>query len=209
VSPRRSNEAGFTLIEVLVSAIILIGGLLGLFTALNASSHLSTTVLRQQVATNEAEKAIEQVQARSFSGLWMATLPTATGDGILAGDTSGNPANPNYWVTGTNLKIAANFNSETGGTLAGVSLTGEPFVTAGSTGTGIAGATPTTFSDGGVTGSVYTYVTWVDENCAGTDPVTDAKRVTVAAVLNRTAGVGANKPVWLSTTVPNPSPTQC
>jgi Tfp pilus assembly protein PilV len=210
---RLSQEEGFGLVEVMVSALILAVGLLGLLASFNASAHLTTTVQREQVATAQAEQAMEQLQGLSYTSQWLSSTPTSTTDGNATGDASGNPTKPTFWVgSGTNagkLRIVQNWSKESSANLDGVSSGYEAFVTSGTTGSGVSPG-PTTFTTGQTSGSIYRFITYVTERCSsGTTTTTAAKRLVVAVVLNTRGNAGANKPVWLSSLSANPSPTAC
>lgn len=205
----RGGEAGFTLVEVMVAVLVVTIGLLGLLVTLNSSGHLDTTVKRQQAVTTRAEQEMEQLRAMGWTQLWMASVPVAGSD--PPGSTSDVPTNPNYWVNGSALKIRTNFSSKLqSAPLPGTPAGGETFVVSGSgsTGSGVAPG-PTLFAIGGVQGNVWRYVTRVAETCPSGSAVTPAIRLTVAVRLDAVAGLGANKPVWLSTLVANPSGPTC
>ena len=124
----------------------------------------------------------------------------AQSHGNPAGDTSTNPTNPRYYVSGTNLLIKTNYRDWTSGTVAGVAAGGEQMVSGGDVAPG-----PDTFSANGRSGKIYRFVSWRDENCSGNRcPGTqDSKRVTVAVVLDAARG-GPSKPLWFSSIVNNP-----
>lgn len=196
------------IIEVMVAILLLTVGIVATFQTFDSSSHLTLTTQRQQAAMTAAEQAIEQIRAMPYANVAMSTpLPTHTTDGNASTDTSGNPSNPNYWVSGSNLKIVTNFNQESSSTLGGVSSTGEPMVSVSG---GAVSPGPTTVSTNGYSASVYRYVTYVNDSCVyllvdlcpGTQ---DAKRITIAVVLQAgQATAGVEKPVWLTTVVANP-----
>jgi prepilin-type N-terminal cleavage/methylation domain-containing protein len=200
-----AGESGLTLIEVMIAILIITVGLVGALDALISSSKLSVTSQRVQATATAAEQTMEQLRAMNYSSLALSSLPTQSSSGNPAGDTSGNPLDPDYWVSGSNLLIVSNFNQETSATLSDVSSSGEPLVGGGSVSPG-----PVSVSSDGFTVSVYTFITWVADNCVflgvnlcpGTE---NAKRVTVAAVIQNGGGIGAQKPFWLSTIVPNPN----
>lgn len=197
-----SHQDGFTLVEVLAAAIVLVVGLLGLFTALDSSSHLNTTVQRQSAVTAQAERAVEAMRALPYGSLGLTATP----------GTSTDTASPAHWVDGGRLEIVRDFNNAASTTLPGTPTAGESFVTGGPV-----DPAAQRFTVGGLSGSLYRYVTWVDESCplvaglgglgAALDAcpgAQDAKRIVVAAVLDSSAGVGALKPVWITTYAADP-----
>lgn len=180
--------------------VVLLSGMLATFTTFNSASHGTLTAQREQVAMTAAEQQMETLRAWLYTDLGLKSLPVQTGDGNAPTDHSGNPANPNYWVRGLNLFVPTDFNQETS------PATGEPLVTT------IAGAAKSdTISVGGYTASIYRYISSVTDTCPPpalvpicTSVTPDAKRITVAVVLNPGVGVGVLKPVWLSTGVAAP-----
>jgi hypothetical protein len=70
---------------------------------------------------------------------------------------------------------------------------------------------PTSFSVGSgnanITGSIYRYVTWRDENCQSglCDGTQNTKRITVAVTVNQTGTNPTLSPVWISQILPDPA----
>jgi prepilin-type N-terminal cleavage/methylation domain-containing protein len=210
----RDSEAGFTLVEVMVAALILVIGLLGVFVSLDAASHLDTTSRRQQVAVSQAEQAMEQLKALSYTQLALSSAPAHQNDT----STSNTPAVPNYWVSssGGKLIVPADFNQKDSGTLSGSPAAGEPLVTGGTVPPQTQCASGQTCgSVDGLSFTIYRYVTQEDE-CTQLLSLCNipllqsllnqyARRVVVAVVVDSSTGDGVTKPVWLSTVVANPS----
>lgn len=209
-----SSEAGFTLVEVMVAALILVIGLLGVFVALDAASHLDTTSRRQQVAVNQAEQAMEQMKALPYASLALSSAPAHQNDT----STSNVPSIPNYWVStsGGKLIVPADFNKKNSGTLSGTPTAGEPLITGGSA------APQTRCASGqtcpaidGLSFTIYRYVTQEDEctqllslcNISLLQNLLNqySKRIVIAVVMDSRPGDGVTKPVWLSTVVANPN----
>lgn len=208
---RAANEDGIAVIEVLVAIVLLTIGIIATFQTLDSTAHLTLTTQREQAAMTLAEQTMENIRSNKYSVIALSAAPSGSLglDGNSTGDTSGNPSNPNYWVntSGTAMTIPVNFNQETSGTLSGVSASGESFVTSA---TSTITPKSTSVSTDGYTATVYRYVTYVNDTCTygGSDKcssTTDAKRITVAVVLNSSTTTGVQKPVWLSSVIANPS----
>lgn len=74
---RVRGEAGFTLIEVLVTVLVLVVGLLGAFATLRASAHATVTNRQRQVETSLAREVIEDAGSLPYAQLTTAALPGA------------------------------------------------------------------------------------------------------------------------------------
>jgi prepilin-type N-terminal cleavage/methylation domain-containing protein len=202
---RLGGQAGFTLIEVLIAILITTVGLVGTLDALISSNKLSLTTERVQATATAAEQTMEQLRGMNYGSLALSALPLHSSTGDSPTDTSGDPSDPDYWVSGSYLDVVNDFNQETSTILADVANVGEALVTGGTVNPG-----PVTVTSDGFSVNVYTYITYVTDNCVylGVNlcpGAENAKRLTVAAVINGGGGTGADKPFWLSTVVPNPS----
>ncbi len=215
------GEAGFTMIEVMVAALVVsvgIGALLGSVAAVTKSG-LSAQHHQQLLAYGQRQ--IERLRTYDYTTqMGLTSLPVASGDGNLAGDpTPDTPSNPNYYVSGTGFKIMARYSDKNSGLAPGVSPNPEP-MDAASNDTNLTAARinpgPISFSAGATTGKVYRFVTWRSEHCPSsttsgiTNPCTgyDSKRITIAIVPDTVGnGSGPGKPIWLSTVVSDPNST--
>lgn len=151
--PDIRDESGLTLIELLVAAIILVVGILGTATLVAGSESTTLDAELQQVATEEAEQAIEDLRTLPYAELANAAgeEPVAPPDdeSVLAGPVSGRSSDgvaPGVRPPGTDepeqlatapggVPYARNFTVERGGGAAEIS------------------------------GTTYTYVSWRDEEC--------------------------------------------
>jgi prepilin-type N-terminal cleavage/methylation domain-containing protein len=199
----RTREQGFTIVEVMVAILVVAVALVGTLQAFISSDHGNLATQETQAVSTAAEQAVEQLRAMSYNSLALSSFPIQTGSGILTGDASGDPEDPDYWVSGTNLQIPNNFAQVASGVLSTVASAGEALIGGGTINPG-----PVTVSSDGFNVTIYRYVTWVVDSCflGGINlcpSIEDAKRITVAAVLD---GTGSNlpKPFWLTTIVANP-----
>jgi prepilin-type N-terminal cleavage/methylation domain-containing protein len=76
---RLGREDGFTLIEVLVAAVVLVVGLLALLGMLDVASHANDTNRVRQAATNLAREVVEDVRALEYSPQLATPTSIATG----------------------------------------------------------------------------------------------------------------------------------
>jgi prepilin-type N-terminal cleavage/methylation domain-containing protein len=200
---KRTGEQGFSLIEVMVAVLVVAVALIGTMQAFISSDHGNLATQETQAVSTAAEQALEQLRAMSYNSLALSSFPIQTGSGNPTGDTSGDPDDPDYWVSGTNLVIPNNFAQVTSGVLTTVASVGEALIGGGTISPG-----PVTVSSDGFNVTIYRYVTWVVDSCLlgsinlcpGTE---DAKRITVAAVLSGT-GTSVAKPFWLTAIIANP-----
>jgi len=221
--PKARSQDGFTIVEVLVAALLVAIGVVALLGSLDAVSKTNVTAQRHQQALAYGQRELERLRTLDYrTELGLTSFPAASGDGIVAGDpTPKAPKNPNYYVSGTALKIMATYSDKTSGLQAGVSPNPEPLVGPGEATLTSAQVNPgpESFTLNGTSGKIYRYVTWRSEHCpaATTSGITnpcdgtkDSKRITIAIVLDAVGnGAGPGKPIWLSSVVgdPNATPT--
>jgi Tfp pilus assembly protein PilV len=176
---RLRREDGFTLIEGLVAALVLVTGLLGTLTALDGSRQLTTTAERQTIATHRAEQQIERIRAIPFASLELASAP----------GTSTDPNDPRSGVSGTSYDWDRQSASNALEALAikPAAATNPDAI-----------APRTTWSDGRYSGTLDTFVTTVIAD--------KLKRVTVAVKLDGTAR--PRTPIYVTTLASAASETQ-
>jgi Tfp pilus assembly protein PilV len=211
IQNRLSDESGFTLVELLVSATILVIGVFGLVASEDTSHKLTDVSEHEAVASQIADRELDFAQTINYQGVALSTtLPatsTATADGTnwnnwLSSGILPHPATSFSCSTATstnNNPTLANDEQSTGCEVACPS--------APATGCPALGklAPVSTVSVPTATGSIlklkiYRYVTWVNDlACGATCPnpsITgyrgDYKRITIAVlpVANATATTG-------------------
>jgi prepilin-type N-terminal cleavage/methylation domain-containing protein len=215
------RQDGFTIVEVMVAALLVAIGVVAILGSLDAISKTGVAAQRHQQAVAYGQREIERLRTLDYrTELGLTSLPAASGDGIVAGDPTPNaPKNPNYYVSGTGLKIMAQYSDKTSGLQPGVSPNPEPLVGAGESGltSPQVDPGPQNFSINGTSGKIYRYVTWRSEHCpaATTSGITnpcpgtkDSKRITIAIMLDAVGnGAGPSKPIWLSSVISDPDAT--
>ncbi len=168
MSPRRliRDEAGFTVIEALVAAIVVAIGILGTATVISSADTTTLDSELQQVATDQGERALEQMRSLSYSELGHTGTPVLpSGESGLSGNNYTSPDAS----SSEQLVIAA--NTETGDTKYSSDCRTENADTGSAT--SCFKITPAlqdktfTVTQGGqtVSGHIYTFVTWHDEEC--------------------------------------------
>jgi type II secretory pathway pseudopilin PulG len=166
-------EAGFTIIEVVVAALILVIGALTTFSLLTAATKNTQRAKASQVALNRAQQEIEALRSLTNRQLAMTATP----------GHSASQLNPDYRVNNGTFALVRTPPSDYANMVVnGGSLYGGGFVAGGTVDPG-----PTSFTSGDVTGKVYRYVVWRDDancppaTCPGTQ---DYKQIVVAVKLD-------------------------
>jgi hypothetical protein len=177
------SEDGFTIIEVLVAATVLLVGVLGMIAAMDASRRLTQVAERHTLMVHRAEREIERVEALPFAQVGMTAAPSH----------STGAANPRYYVVAA-TPATFQWDRNAPGTT-------EPFVvdpagaftpTTESAAQPCPAATnPCSWTDGAQSGYVYDFVTWHYDSVCNAGAVcpaqNDYKRVTVVVTLTGAA----------------------
>ena len=188
MTARIGDERGFTLVELLIAMALTAVGVAATLGVFGAAGR--TTVISQntEVGAQQAQAELDRLSKLKYGELALTSTPV----------NSTNVKNPNYRVSGTN------FNVRTG-------LTEALVTTAGDGATAKVDPGPTNFAVGQngstITGKIYRYVTWRDENCPATicDGTQNTKRVIVAVSLDPVANTVQRNPLWFSTVISDPS----
>jgi type II secretory pathway pseudopilin PulG len=168
-----SREDGFTIIEVLVAALILVLGAIATFGVLASATIDNQRAKATQIALNKAQEEIEALHSLSDEELALTSTPPHSND----------EGNPNYRVSNGKFDIKRGPPAAEpkelaveGGTLYPDKRIEHAAVSPG----------PTSFTSGDVSGQVYRYVVWRNdpscspETCPGEQ---DYKQVIVAVKL--------------------------
>jgi hypothetical protein len=175
-TPRRlDREAGVTIIEVLVAALVLVAGSFATFGVLRTATVNNQRAKATQVALDRAQREMEVLHSLSNSQLAMTAPPPYSAD----------PLDPDHRVNETNGTFALTREPLEEATppymvVNGGSLYGGGFVAGGV----VRPSEP--FESGDISGIVYRYVVWRDDtscgaNCPGTQ---DYKQIVVAVKLS-------------------------
>jgi len=206
------SEEGFSLVEVLIAALILTVGMVGSLGALDAATKSTFSAQRHEQSIALAQREMEKLTAVSFARLELDTAPAAIAD------ASNNPEDPRAYVSGANFQILASYHDRAAGAPTGSPgsepLVIDPDVDPAADGVSIPAMTQgVTVGGGGAqqTATVYRFVTRRDESCDVLGPIDlcpaeqGSKRLTVAVRMNAVGnGAGSSKPVYVSSVVTDP-----
>jgi len=172
MSRRIIRQDGFTIIEVLVSTLILSIGALTTFGLLSTATKNSQRAKATQVALDRAQQEIETLRSLPNKQLAMTATPEA----------ETNPLSPNYRVSGGSFALIRQPPSSP----ATMVVNGTPLYGGGFVAGGVVNPGPTAFSSGDVSGRIYRYVVWRDDSgCGASCPGTqDFKQIVVVVKLN-------------------------
>jgi type II secretory pathway pseudopilin PulG len=181
------QDEGLTIVEVVVAALILSLGALATFGLLSSATKNTFRAKGTQVALDRAQQEVEALRSLVNEEIGLTAAPA----------TSSNPLNPNYRVNSSNgtfalqRQPAGNYKQLVinGGEVYGG--TGEEGVISGGTIT----PGPVPFTSGDVSGEIYRYVVWRDDEACGTDcpGPQDFKQVIVAVKLDKTGNSAAER----------------
>jgi prepilin-type N-terminal cleavage/methylation domain-containing protein len=172
-------EEGFTLIEVLIAAFILVLGSLAIFLTFTAAIHNVQRSRDFQVASSIAQREMEKIHSLPYERVVMTAAPkTSTETGNPAKRVSGTEFALNK--AGTELAPLAIATTGTC-TTEKLCVNNEPASSC------VGGSNPGTFANGTAKGSVYCYVTTLkDKPCEeATGTTCTYKRVVVIVWLTK------------------------
>lgn len=192
---RRSirSEDGFTIIEGLVAAILLVAAAAALMTALAGARKATYRGEQSQVANDIAQREIEALRAVPYTKLAMTSVPAHSTD----------PSDPRYRVASGGFALARD-----GSNSWPMVVNGGALVKGGTVSGGVVDPGPTPFTSGDVSGTIQRFVVWQDDprcedlHCPGSQ---DFKRVVVAVSLDTTASGGVRQYSEIQSDVINPT----
>jgi Tfp pilus assembly protein PilV len=209
---RLQAQEGMSIIEVLIAAVVLTVGVLGMIAAFDSSRRLTLLSERRTAMAHRAQLEIERLQTYPYAQLAMVSAPTH----------SGETTNPDYYVNYSSpvkcTEVAAYgcfaWNEEKTGEEEALVKGGKACLSTSEKECGWVETSPTgrkcsekigacEWSDGLVEGKVYDFVTWhSDNNCTEcTVKEKAAKRLTVVVTAKVPAGNTVPAPVRVSTLV--------
>jgi prepilin-type N-terminal cleavage/methylation domain-containing protein len=184
---RIGREEGFSLIELMVAALVLAIGLLALVSGLDHSRELVNRAEKTEAATHQAEEAIERILSMRYDRVSLPAYPM----------TSTDEKDPRFYVTGTTYEWDQGTEGGQSEELAVDAANGE-----------VANSYTWEDSDSRLNGVVHQFVTTTGDRCTGTGcPSGDqaAKRVTVAVTVDGPDALP--RPIVVSTMMIDPAAT--
>jgi prepilin-type N-terminal cleavage/methylation domain-containing protein len=185
---RLQAQDGFTLVEILMAVTLMSVGIAATLNVFGGSDRTVLAAQRASVASHQGQEELDRLSKTAYSKLGLTSTPSSSAD----------PLDPGSRVSGTSFTVRTGLtetfvlSTDAGQSAAAVS----PAPTSYSV--GISGAT--------VTGKIYRYITWRDENCASgiCDGSQNTKRITVAVTVDASGTLPARAPVFLSQVIPDP-----
>jgi type II secretory pathway pseudopilin PulG len=173
MGPRIARENGFTIVEVLVAALILTIGALTTFGLLSTATKNTQRAKATQVALDRAQREVEALRSLSNKQLALTATP----------ENSANPLNPSYRVSGGAFALTRQPPSG----YANMVVNGGAVYGGGSIEGGLVNPGPSPFTSGDVSGKIYRYVVWRNDTKCGTScpGEQDFKQVVVAVKLDK------------------------
>jgi type II secretory pathway pseudopilin PulG len=173
------REDGFTIVEVLIAALILVAGAIATFGVLASATVDNQRAKATQVALDKAEQEIEYLHSLSDEELALTAAPVH----------SSEEENPSFRVSNGKYALKRSPVSEYKEMVVngGVRYPDETLEA------GVVSPGPTSFTSGDVSGKVYRYIVWRNdascssETCPGEQ---DYKQIIVAVKLNTKVGGG-------------------
>lgn len=179
------GERGFTLVELMTSAVLAAVGVGAITTVLVGARELVSDSERGSTAAQVAERELEEALAEPYADLSMSQPPA----------TSTNPADPRYHVASSGSGWTYRWDQAQGSSATPAAVIYDP---------ADPGDIPpsTTWDDGRMRGVVHRFVTVYDDPSianTATNPLPDGKRVTVVVTVE--GGTKPRKPVLVSSVV--------
>jgi prepilin-type N-terminal cleavage/methylation domain-containing protein len=170
---KRNSEAGFTIVEVLVAILILAIAAMTTFTLFSAAARNTQRAKASQVALEFAEQEMEFLRSLESKQLALTAAPAF----------SSKTMSPNNRVSNGTFALTR----QPKGDYRTLVVNGGSLYGGGTVAGGVINPGPTPFTSGDVSGKVYRYVVWHnDEKCSETacPGKQDYKQIVVAVRLN-------------------------
>jgi prepilin-type N-terminal cleavage/methylation domain-containing protein len=182
-------QDGFTLVEILMAVTLMSFGIAATLSVFGGSDRTVLAAQRASIASQQGQEELDRLSKTAYSKLGLTAMPSSSTD----------PLNPGSRVSGMTFRVRTDLtedfvlSTDAGQSAAAVSPAPTSFSV------GVSGAT--------VTGKIYRYVTWRNENCATgiCDGSQNTKRVTVAVTVDAIGSLPARTAAFLSQVIPDPN----
>jgi type II secretory pathway pseudopilin PulG len=175
------EEAGVTLVETLVAAIILVVGLLGVLQVFDTSTRNTFRAEERQVAINVAQRELEEIRNLDYKAVALTSVPSGS-------DAQNDPRSR---VSGTRFDVNDDGSFPPAEEMV---INGGPLHDGGQVSGGVVSPEPEPFESGDISGHVFRFVVWRDDpDCDLCPGGQDLKRVVVAVKLD-TAPISYERP---------------
>jgi type II secretory pathway pseudopilin PulG len=190
---RLRSESGFTIVEGLIAAMLLVIAAAALMTTLAGAKDATYRGEQSQVANDIAQREMEALRAVPYTKLALTATPAH----------SANQSDPRWRVNSGNFALSRDGSNPAALVVNGGTLTKGGNVTGGTVVSG-----PQSFTSGDVSGTIQRFIVWQDDprcptlTCPGAQ---DFKRAIVTVSLDTTASGGAHQYVELQSDAINPT----
>jgi type II secretory pathway pseudopilin PulG len=176
-----AREGGFTIIEVLVAVVIVVLGALATFGLLSNAIKNTARAKGTQIALDRAQQEMEALRSLSNKQLAMTATPEASTDRL----------NPNYRISANSFALTR----DPRGNYATMVANTDPLYGGGTVEGGVVNPGPSSFTSGDVSGKIYRYVVWRnDEKCGtGCPGGQDFKQIVVAVKMDSPVSQGGER----------------
>lgn len=166
------GEGGFTVIEGVIAAMLLVIGVLGTLQLFDAGTRNTFRAEESQVVNDRLQAELEAIRQLPYSEVGLTNQPTSS---IDSGD-------PRWRVSGTQYALNRN-----GSSLAQMVFNGGTKPSGGTVSGGVVDPGPTPFKAGDVKGTIHRFVTWTSDPSCTECGAGAMKRVIVAATIDKAA----------------------
>lgn len=204
---RTGGQGGFTIIEVMIAALVILVALGVVVTAAVGMRHLSSTEETKSEATKVAQRELEKLRSLGWGQLEMDGTPTASGT------SSANDPLSSVYLSGTNYRPSTDAGWQP------LDIGTAP--ASGEIDTRSVSSAVSTWTADKYSGKIYRFVTYGTDSALGSNasPSYDYKRITVAVTVDASAttiagdqttvsaakSVGIESPIIVSTVIANPN----
>lgn len=168
-----AREDGFTIVEVVIAAMVVAAGAFATFGVLASAIRNAERTKASQVALDRAQQELEALRSLHNDELALTAAPAHSPDAL----------NPNFRVSNGTFALTR----EPPGSYANLVVNGGSLYGGGFVEGGVVNPGPVSFSSGDVSGEVYRYIVWRNDpscpesTCPGTQ---DFKQIVVAVKLD-------------------------